>query len=344
MKRLIGVSVVVALIIIGFLMVKKIVIPNKQRQIEHKPLTVKVEEITLKRIDKTAITYGKLIAPKSVNLKAQSDGEIKAVFFKEGEKVKKGQILFELKSNDISQPLNTLKASLEIAKERYLRSQKLYQEFSGGISEIDLLNNKSKYQQALAQYNEAKAIHDITSPINGMVEKTDLAVGDMVLSGDLLVKISNKNQLQIDYQLPLNQAQQAKIGQKVQFIANGQIVNGVVSYIAYEISSGNLLTLRANISNDKNKKLFANTYGKVIQTLKKDMTVILVNQNLIQTDSSGFYVFLDKDNHVIKQKIKVGELMKNGQIEITSGLKVNDKLIMSHLDSLSDGQSVTAII
>lgn len=147
-------------------------------------------------------------------------------------------------------------------------------------------------------HNEAEAIHLVKSPIDGVVEKTDLALGDMVLSGDLLVNVTSNTHLQIEYQLSINQAEKAKVGQQVTFTSNHQTLDGVVSYISDESSDRNLVTLRADVINASGQTIRANTFGKVIQTINKNKNTILINQNLIQTDSSGFYVFLNKKSKI----------------------------------------------
>ncbi|MCF6776631.1 efflux RND transporter periplasmic adaptor subunit [Thiotrichales bacterium 19X7-9] len=327
-------------IVIGFIIKYKYFLPQSNKVSTE--ITVNIKLVKPTQFKQVISAYGKIIAPKSSVLRAQSDGVIEAILFKEGQRVKKGDILFQIKRSDVSIPLKTLRANLDIAYQRYIRAKKFSQEFKGGISEIDLLAAKSKYEQTQAQYNEAISIQNVSAPVSGVVEKTDLAVGDMVLSGDLLTVVSSNQHLQIEYQLPLSQAQYLKLGQPVKFKAENLTVKGIVSYISPEASAkANLITLRADIiQNDHLSVVMANAFGQVEQQINLDKTVIFIDQNIIQTDSSGFYVFLYHNGYAIKQAVTVGELNKHGEIEVTSGLKVNDQLIVDHLDTLSDGKKV----
>jgi RND family efflux transporter MFP subunit len=310
----------------------------------HKKNIVKVEINILKlvKIGKKILTYGNIIAPKSVILKAQSDGVIEAINFKGGQRVHKGDLLFIIKSNDVSTPLNTLKASLAIAKERALRSEALYKNFKGGISEIDLLDAKLKYQQVQAQFDEASSIHYVRSAVNGVISATNLATGDMVKSGERLVKISNQSRLQIEYQLPIDQVEQAKVGQLVKFITDTQTVIATVSYISPEASDyGNLVTLRANIK-DKSR-LRPNTFGQIIEVVNPDYQAIAIDQNLIEVDSNGFYVYLLKNNVITKKYIEIGDLTNQGLILVGKGLHLGDQLITTPSEQFSVGEKAEVL-
>ncbi|MBY0545100.1 MAG: efflux transporter periplasmic adaptor subunit, partial [Gammaproteobacteria bacterium] len=65
-----------------------------------------------------------------------------------------------------------------------------------------------------------------------------------------------------------------------------------------------------------------------------------VSQELVQSDSQGFFVYLLKDKKVFKQYFQAGELLKSGLIEIKSGLSKGDLLITSNPNLLHDGQAV----
>ncbi len=322
--------------------------------------TVTISPLVNTTLPLTIQTFGQIVSNTSVSINSESSGIITAINFKPGQKVKKGDALFTLKSNDTSAQLDQLAAALSIAKQRYERNQALLKLSQEAISQIDFLQSKSDYEQALAQYQEAQAIHTIISPIDGIISDTDLSIGDFVNTGDLLAQVISPENLQIKYQLPSEHLNQIKLGQKIIFYPEGFNQNsdqnnifysGSVSYISPSLSAGDYeITLRADLNNSQNPQNsppLLNTFGQIVQTLDPAHQVIAIPQTLAQTDSQGFYVFIAVPNKT-KNKIYTvsqhyfipGQITKTGLIEARSGLTLGMDLITSNPSSLTPGETI----
>ncbi|ODN42178.1 hypothetical protein BGC07_03490 [Piscirickettsia litoralis] len=315
--------------------------PMKAGQKAAQKQRVSVKAVNFYSVPKTVESYGRVTSLHSIALKAQSDGLIESIKFAAGQSVKKGDILFILKTTDTGNQLKKLAAELQLAKQRYLRLKRLSELSKDSVSKIDLIQALTQYQQALSQYEEAQTIHDAISPVNGTVTDTDLSVGDFVSAGDVLAHVITQDGLQIKYQLPSRYVNQVKVGQAVTFSVGNHHYRAIVNYVAPEISLNSQgITLRANFENSNATLPLLHSFGKVAQVINPQFKALALPQALVQTDAQGFYVYIFKNNKVNKTYFSPGSVTKLGLIIVNTGLKKGDLLITTNPDKLSPGQKV----
>jgi len=315
---------------------------TSHKKIKHTVPHVVVKPLTYSTIPLTVSAYGEVISPDSVTLRAQASGIITAVHFSPGQKVSSGQLLFTLQSSDASGQLAAAKAKLDSTRELYQRYQNVLKKYKDSVSKVRLINAKSAYESALAQYNQTENIRHIVSPISGVISDTQFSSGDYVSAGKRLADVVKQNNLQLRYQLPSQYNSQVALGQKVLFHPKGshKNYNATLSYISPAMNVTNYnITLRANLVSPKN--LQPNTFGRVVHILNSHRKVLAVSQSLIQTDANGFYLYvLNAKNTVAKQHCQLGSLKSSGLVIIKSGIKVGTLLIISNSKKLKTGQVV----
>lgn len=311
---------------------------KKSKPIPH----VTVKPLTYTIMPSTVSTYGEVISPNSVTIRAQASGVITSVHFSPGQKVAIGQLLFTLRPSNASGQLAETKAKLDSTKAIYVRYKNILKKYKGSISKVLLIKAESDYKAALVEYNETKNIHNIVSPISGVISDTPFSLGNFVNAGKKLAYVVKQNNLQLRYQLPNQYNSQVALGQKVSFHPKGSSNKyaATVSYISPAMNANNYnITLRANLFSAKD--LQPNTFGRVIQILNSSRSALAISQSLIHTDANGFYVYvLDNQNKVKKQYCKLGSLSASGLVIVKSGVKIGDKLIISNTGKLKTGEVV----
>ena len=305
------------------------------------PILVSVRPVKKYIIPETLTSYGTIVSPKSVVLTAQLSGEITSINFTAGQKVTAGQLLFTIKATDTAQQPDKLRAVMQTSKDVYYRMLLEEKRAPGSIVQQILLKNKLQYQQDLASYRQSIALQNITSPVAGVVTNTTLAVGSSVTPGTNLASVINPKSVAVQYSADNSLANKIAIGQAVEFYPSGseQSYSAQLSYISPELSATDYnLTLRANFSSVSN--LRPNMFGKVVQIINKDSQVLAVEQDLVQTDATGFYVLAVVDNKVTKHYFESGKITKSGLIEVKSGLTAGFPIIVTNVSKLSVGQVV----
>ncbi len=290
-------------------------------------------------------------------------GQIKAIYIKQGDNVKKGQLIVKLddavvRQNVIAmkQQMGSVKAQLELAKSVYERQKNLWDQRIG--TEIQLLQDKTnvtslenqlKTIQANVNAAQAQANQsNIYSDVNGVVDELTAHVGETFNGNPLqsgYIKIINKSNLKITVTVPENYTDKVSKGTSVvvQVPDINKSFNSTISFISQAIGT-NSRGFTADIKVPAGLTLRPNQIA-VVKILDYEVpSTVVINVNTLQTDEQGKFVLVavkEGDNLVArKRKVITGEL-SGDDIEIKQGLQVGDQLINEGYQSLYDGQLIT---
>ncbi|MGD9108299.1 MAG: efflux RND transporter periplasmic adaptor subunit [Gammaproteobacteria bacterium] len=310
--------------------------------------TVLVKAIPVKTINTpvTVNAVGTLIAPEQTSVRSKTDGYITQVFFESGQYVHQGDILLTLNDIRTKADLLSAKAVYFAAKAKYTRALKLQQKGYFAKQDVDSLYANMQNKLALQQEaQDALNKKTIRAPFTGYLGKRIINVGDYIQSGQKIVELVNRKQLKAEYSLPEQYLSQIKLGQQITITAASlpkKVFYGKVSFIAPSIDDQtHTIALQATVPNQHNT-LAPGLFVTVIQTLDTARPVILIpEQSLIRTlDTATIFKVV---NHRAKSiAVKVGDL-KNGNIEILSGLSKKDIVIVIGQNKVKDGDNVKII-
>ena len=131
-------------------------------------------------------------------------GVLTNVYVKEGQKVKKGQMLAKIDDGGLSQQLAQLKIQTDLAKTTFERQQRLWDQKIG--SEMQYLQAKSNYEaqnQAIAQLEQQVAKTIVTAPFSGTIDDVMTEQGSVVMPGQSqLMRIVNLDNMYIETDVP----------------------------------------------------------------------------------------------------------------------------------------------
>ena len=304
---------------------------------------VTVANLKSQLIPKTISSYGTTVSPDSAAVAAQTSGVVTQINFTPCDLVKKGQLLFVLQSSDTGNQIQELKAQMLASKDLYDRYVDVNKNYPGTIARDTVEQQQLKYEQDFAAYNESVTASHVISPIDGVVSDTSLTVGSSVTLGAVLVQVVDPKSLQVKYSLPSQYAGIAQCGQPISFYPNDstQAYTGTVAYVSPLLNSNDFtLTLRANLTNDATLQPYL--FGRVVQVIDPGYRTLVIPQNLVQTDASGFYVYVVDNNKVAKKYFTPMGVDKQGIIQVRDGLTESTKIIVSDYTSLSPGLTVKA--
>jgi len=357
---MIGVAVLVTAL---FMLLHKKEVAHK---IKETPF-VAVEAVKQQDVMIYADAVGSVEANVSAAVKSHVDGELKKINFKEGEFVKKGQILFEI---DPRQPLVKLheaeatlardKADLAMAIVTVNRNSLLVgkgyvarQDFDQFITKQKTLTATVKADQALL--DEAKlqlSYCTIVSPMNGRSGKVSLSVGELVHQTDPgpLVTINQISPIDIIFALPEKYFEKIKAQ-----LAHGDVwveaflgatLPKKVSHKGKIIFSDNTVDLQTGMI--QYKALFKNEdqyfwpgqFVKVKLPVDYFKQAILVPTRAIAIGAEGPYVFVVGSDHIAQiRPITLGETVDDTTI-ITKGLAPDELVITEGQLRLVGGSKV----
>ena len=234
---------------------------------------VAVEKVSLRTIVETVSASGKIQPEIEVKISSDVSGEIVSLMVKEGQKVKRGQLLCKIRPDiyesyldRASAALNTSKANLSNAEARFIQTEQAYERNSKLIkdkiiSEADFEVIKSNYLSAKADVQAAKfnvksaeaSVKEakdnlfkttVFSPVDGTVSKLNVELGERVLgtsqmTGTEIMRIANLNSMEVSVDVNENDINRLSIGDTATVEVDAfldQSFKGVVTEIANSAS------------------------------------------------------------------------------------------------------------
>jgi len=289
-------------------------------------------------------------------------GQVKGLFVKRGDMVKKGQLILQLDNSLIKQSaaaatqnIETIKSQAALAKAVYEKQKNLWDQNIG--SEIQLLTAKTNAEASASQLKAASeqlgmvrdqlAYTSVYSDVDGVAEEVNVKVGDLFM-GPGQIKIVNMAHLKLTTMIPENYVGKVKVGTEtsLNFPDIQKIISAKLSVVGNVIDPlSRSFYVEAKLPIDKNFRPNQLVQVKIKDYEKKD--AISAPINLLQNDEKGkfIYVAVMENGKLMARKkaVTVGQYYGNN-IEILAGLVAGDKVITEGYQTLFDGQNITTTV
>lgn len=362
-------AVIILLIIIVPIIYNKtsgLIIGMLQKQAMRMPKEVVVDNPHMEQVNVSAESTGRVEAQYSIDVIARVSGFLLKKYFKEGDFVKKGQLLFQIDPREYQLSVNNSRAAVNQYSALYTNAQQEWNRANALVKE-DLIS-RSDVDSSLAARNQNKALLDsanqqlelakvnlsytsIRSPIDGRIGKVNITEGNYVTAtSGSLVNIASVSPVYVTFSLKgddfvklLRASDQFKdVEVKVQF-GDGSWYDkaGTVNFVDNKIDkdSGSV-QMRATFDNDKGW-LVPGAYMKVKLTAPKTVEYMTVPQACAKGDAmSGYYVWAVQDNKSVRKDIKVSDDINNNWI-VEDGLNKSDVIVVSGIQNVAaEGQKL----
>src|SRR4051794_37322687 len=276
-------------------------------------------------------------------------GQVQAIYVKQGDLVKKGQLLLKLNNEAASTQLGPLQVQLNNAEDILRRRQALWQQGIG--TEVELTNAKATVEGLQKQINAVNVQlgqYNVYAPMSGVAETVNIRVGETFSAQTASmagIRIVNTNDLKVTANVPENYLGQVKEGSniRINFPDINKIINAKVSVTGKVIDpNSRSFYIEARLPSDNS---FRPNQIAVVQIQDySNKGAITIPVNTLQTDENGKFVLVaaNENGKLIARKrpVTMGKMYDN-KLEITSGLKAGDQIITEGYQGLYDGQLLT---
>lgn len=322
---------------------------------------VRVEQVKFGALSKTVDGNGSLRAKSQVDISSQVIGQVKIIYVKEGEFVKKGDLLLKLDDVSYRAEFEKAQAQLKDVERNFDRAKKLHDQKL--IADEELEKAKLSVDLARAQYERAKDQLEktkIRAPISGRVLTVNVETGETVLVGTMnnpgtvLLTIADLRRMIAEIEVSETEIPAVKEKQKATVHIDAipdTTFSGEVVKVGFmpiqttttlerttdfevEIELKNPGPLRPGMSADAE-----------IRTDTKDSVLIIPIQAIAKKrEKTGIasFVFSYDKGKAVKKKIKTG-ISSDQEIEVTEGLKEGDEVITGPyriLSKLKGGEKI----
>jgi RND family efflux transporter MFP subunit len=297
---------------------------------------------------------------------ARTNGYLKKWYFDIGAHVKQGQLLAVIDSPEVDQQLQqarsnllTARANLELAAITKTRYQGLLK--TNAVSQQDADNAVGTYnanqaiveadQAAVEQFSALVSFEKIYAPFDGIITTRNTDIGDLINSGSAggvktdLFHMAQPGTLRVYVNVP----EEYSLGTKVGMAADlslaefpGRKFQGRLVRTADAINmTTRTLLVEIDVANPTGT-LLTGSYAEVHLAVPAQASTFLIPVNTLIFRSQGLHVGVVKDGKVVLTPVTAGHDFGN-QIEIVSGLKADDQVIINPPDSIVHGQQVQIV-
>jgi RND family efflux transporter MFP subunit len=297
---------------------------------------------------------------------SRTNGYLKKWYFDIGAHVKKGQLLAVIETPEVDQQLQqarsnalTAQANLELASVTKNRYQGLLK--SNAVSQQDVDNAVGTYnanksiveadKAAVEQYSALASFEKIYAPFDGVITARNTDIGDLISSGSGtgvktdLFHIAQPGKLRVYVNVPEEYSQGIKTGMTADLTLAefpGRKFQGKLVRTAEAITvTTRTLLIEIDLENPSGT-LLSGSYAEVHLAVPTLASTFLLPVNTLIFRSEGLHVAAVKDGKVVLTTVTPGHDFGN-QIEIVSGLKPDDQVIVNPPDSIVSGQAVQIV-
>jgi multidrug efflux system membrane fusion protein len=297
-------------------------------------------------------TIGRVEAYSTVSVKAQVGGEITRVDFKEGQDVKKGDLLFTIDSRPYEIALRQATSLLEKDRALLKNAEADVQRYKDLVQKDYV--TKEQYDQLLAnrgvlvasvKADEASVADarlqlercQVRSSIDGRTGSLLIYPGNIIRANDTVsaVVIYQITPIYVAFSVP-----EQKLPKIKEFMAKGDLkveamlseinspfIPGILTFVDNSIdpATGTIL-LKATFPN-KDQSLWPGQFLNVVLTLTTEKNVIVVPSQAIQTSQDGQYVFVVKDDLTVEMRTVIVDRSAGEVTVVAEGLKPGEKVV-----------------
>lgn len=316
---------------------------------------VSVQDVSLKPIEEFVTTTGTVKAIQEVALKAETDGfyrlgkNSQGKFYALGDYVKKGDVIIYLDNpeleNDIK--IESQKLNLDISKREFEKQKSLYDK--GGVTLRELKNAEKAFIDAKYNYDNAiiqLAKTKIVAPFDGfIVDLPHYTPGTKVSLNALMVQIMNYKKLYTEINLPGKELGRIKIDQPVRimnYTLPKDTLWGKITQASPAIDA-DTRSFKATVEVDNHALLLRpGMFVKAEVVVAKKDSAIVIPKDVILASGHGKRVFVVVKGSADERRISTG-IENPKEVEVTEGLKVDERLIVKGFETLQNRSKVKVV-
>ena len=314
-----------------------------------KATLITTRDIELRNFEHFVEVSGAVKSRKNVLISAENMGNVNRIFAKEGNEVKRGQLIIELDAELYQRNLDQLETEYTLAKTMFEKQSNLWSKNIGTeVQYLEAKNRKESFESQIANVKTQISKSKIRAPIAGTIETVFVKEGEMAQMGSPLVRIVNHKDMYIRADLSESFIGRFDKGDKViiSFPSIDKTIESTISSVGQIIDEMNRTFAIEALLPLTNLTIKPNLLAIVkLKDFEKPNAVVIPSK-LIQKDNKGDFVFITEDNGegLVAKKIQIkrGITYKNNTM-VLDGLTGEEMLIDEGFRNVAEGSKLRIV-
>lgn len=285
---------------------------------------------------------GTLVANEKVDLVSELSGRVTEVNFKEGQFIKKGQVLVKLNDDELQTQLTRAKYQLRLLEQR-LERQKI-------LLEKDAVSRED-YDKVLTEYNVLKQDIEelqirinkmkVRAPFDGVIGFRQVSNGAFLQPGSKISGMVDIANLKLEFSIPEKYITANLVGSMASFTVEGseKVFPARIYAMDPQIDVNTRTILLRALYNNKDGFLRPGMSARVSMKTANEKKYLYAPNQAVVPDSKGRFVWLKKNGKAVATQVQTGNRTTEN-LEILSGIEVGDTIITTGLMQLREGMDV----
>jgi len=321
---------------------------------------VEVAPVEARRVEYAVSAVGSIEAFERVEVTARVPGAVERIHFVEGRSVGPGTLLVEIEPERYRLAVRSAKAVLEKAfaakaeaETGLNRREGVNQRNPALVKEEDLDTWRTRVRTAEAEAAQARSSLELAelnlreahvrAPVSGVIQTRNVQTGQYVQPGATLATLERREPLLLRFRVPEQDSALVKTGLPVRFKVgeSRDEYAASITHVAASADQGSrMVAVTARVTDPKRGELRPGAFAQVTVPIAAAASAPVVPETAVRPSERGFLGFVVEDGVAHERVLTLGLRTVDGRVEVRSGLRPGELLVVRGGEALRDGASV----
>jgi membrane fusion protein (multidrug efflux system) len=298
--------------------------------------------VTSETVRHNIFATGTVVANEEVALRSEASGMITAIYFEEGSRVQKDELLLKINDADLQAQLLKQQYQLELTTDRENRQRRLLDQNLISRENYDLALNALNTVKSEIAFLEAQ-IHktEIQAPFDGIIGLKYISQGSYISPATRIANLINFNPVKIDFSVAEKYANFVHKGDSFTYkiVGTDKDHRGKVLAVEPRIDPSTRTLQVRGISPNETGQILPGAFAEVELVIQNLDNAIMVPTVALIPELQGQKVFLVEKRRATPRRVTTG-IRTEAKVQILDGLAVGDTLITSGILQIRPGSEV----
>ena len=324
---------------------------------------VEVQPVEIRSLVYTVSAVGSIEAFEKVQVTARVAGVVDRVLFAEGNLAEVGQVLVEIEPERYKLAVEAAQATYEKAlaskadaEAGLKRRESVVRETPGLIPGEEIETWKTKVLVAASEVAQAKAALDqaqlnlrdayVRAPFSGILQTRTVQTGQYMQVGTVMATLVRRDPLLLRFKVPERDAARIDVGRAANFRireVDQEFTSKIVHVAESADESSRMVDITAEIKESSNEILRPGSFAEITVPVSGAREAPVVPQTAVRPSERGFLAFVVENDTAAERVLNLGMRTAEGLVEVTSGLKAGEMLVVRGGEALRNGVPVRMI-